>query len=91
MTKGTYYKYKAEGKCINCGEKLPYGYKYVMCEGCRSSKKKLWYKRREDKVKLPEQHRIRNLDEMAKEAHLRHISYGRLQSEETIDWIRRGW
>lgn len=94
MIKGTYYRYKAEGRCVICGVKLSDGYKYTKCPVCRESGKREWYRRKEDRYTLPDDAKVlrdmrkRTIDEMAKEAHERHISYGKLQCEETSTAIR---
>ena len=85
MTKGTYYKRRDAGLCVECGKPLPVPWKHVKCGACLKLKQTHPRPNGTEKALT-----VRNatLDEMAKEAHRRGISYGRLQSEETIDRIR---
>ena len=85
MTKGTYYIRRDGGLCTECGTVLPDGWKHTRCGRCmkvkQTSPRPIAREQANTKTNL-------TLDEMAKEAHHRGISYGRLQSEETIDRIR---
>lgn len=85
MTKGTYYKRRDAGLCVECGCPLPPMWKRVKCSAC--------YKLKQSHPRPNESEKVltvtnATLDEMAKEAHRRGISYGQLQTEETIDRIR---
>ena len=94
MNVRTYYKYRDEGRCVICGVKLPFNHKFVKCDICRNSGRRDWYKRKIDRETLPEDAkalrdmRRRTIDDMAKEARTRGISYGKLQCEETSAFIR---
>ena len=81
----TYYKRKAEGLCVECGRPLPYMSKHVRCDTCLRPKEA---HPRPNAVEKAITIVNTSLDDMAKEAHRRGISYGTLQSEETIDRIR---
>lgn len=90
----TYYRYREEGRCVQCGVKLPLNHMYTKCDICRNSGRRDWYKRKIDRETLPEDAktlrdmRRRTLDDMAIEAKERGISYGKLQGEETSAFIR---
>ena len=90
----TYYMYREQGRCVNCGTKLPLNWKHVKCETCRNSGRRDWYKRKIDRETIPEDAkklrdlRRRTLDDMSIEAKARGISYGKLQCEETSAFIR---
>jgi len=75
-----YHKRKDNGVCVQCGAKLPNLWGHVLCSHCRTSRQSPTNadKKKEIADKAP------TLDEMAKEAKARGISYGRLQQEETI-------
>lgn len=85
MTKHTYYRRRDAGLCTECGEPLPASWKHRKCKRC---------------LQVPETHprpigtekRAKfdniSLEEMVKEAHRRGVSYGRLQTEETVERIR---
>lgn len=40
-------KYKAENKCIRCGEELPIDNKYLTCRSCRMKQSKSYYQRKD--------------------------------------------
>lgn len=86
MTKELYYARKNNKLCTNCGEPLPVGWKHVQCIKCRKIKEK---NPRPISTEHITTRTNKALDKMAKEAHKRGISYGRLQSEETIERIRK--
>ena len=84
MTMEKYYRLKAEGKCYVCGKPLD-NPNYAKCSACLKLKQPHPRVNEEDKMKTQTN---TALDEMAKEAHKRGISYGKLQSEETTYRIR---
>lgn len=68
-----YRTLKEEGRCVDCGCVLPPRWEYVRCFDCREQVRTF-------RAKPKTVQQITSLDEMAKEAHEKHISYGRLQS-----------
>lgn len=85
MNTGTYYRRREMGLCTECGEPLPEGWKHRRCGRCMNVKHT---SPRPIEREQANTQTNKSLDAMAKEAHHRGISYGRLQSEETIDRIR---
>jgi predicted transcriptional regulator len=52
-----YYKWKREGRCVDCGAELPEEYKYVSCVKCREAKnrrRREKYHKRKEKGLCPE-------------------------------------
>lgn len=84
MTLEKYYQLKAEGKCYICGKPLDNA-EYGKCLTCLRLKQPHPHIKEVDHVKT---NNNTALDAMAKEAHDRGISYGKLQSEETNHRIR---
>ena len=84
MTMEKYYKLKAEGRCYVCGKPLD-NPNYAKCTACLKLKQPHPHMKEVEKVRTETN---TALDEMAKEAHARGLSYGKLQSEETSDRIR---
>lgn len=85
MKKLTYYRRRDEGLCVRCGQPLPVLWKNVRCSSCLKMKET--HPRPIEREKAVTQ-TSRTLDQMAKEAHKRGISYGQLQTEETVERIR---
>ena len=83
--KKTWYRRRDEGLCVICGQPLPIPWEYVKCPSCLALKQT---HPRPNGVEKAMTTTNKALDKMAREAHRRGISYGRLQSEETIDRIR---
>lgn len=85
MTKHTYYRRRDEGLCVECGKPLPVPWKHRKCSVCMSINRT-----KPRPIAREQAHTQTNmtLDEMAKEAHRRGISYGQLQTEETVERIR---
>lgn len=86
-----YDRRKARGQCTQCGAVLPPRWGYLMCARCRMQRMSPERIRiHEEKAREPKVivARKRTLDEMSVEAKRRGISYGKLQSEETIDRLR---
>ena len=68
-----YHALKEEGRCVDCGCVLPPRWEYVRCFHCREQVRALREKEKPKKVE------VTSLDEMAKEAHEKHLTYGQLQ------------
>lgn len=85
MAELTYYRRRKEGLCVVCGRLLPIPWEHVKCSSCLKLKQTSPRPIGREPAKTKTN---RTLDEMAKEAHDRGISYGHLQSEETMDRIR---
>ena len=85
MTKERYYQYKAVGRCIQCGAPASDG---IYCDVCKIRKYDNEDQREQAKrYKLT--HNNNELDQMAKEAHEKHLTYGRLQEMKIIEKTRR--
>lgn len=84
MTTEKYHRMKAEGLCYICGKPLDNN-EYLKCTSCLKINAPRPHIKEVEKVKTETN---TALDVMAKEAHRRGISYGKLQSEETNDRIR---
>lgn len=82
MKMGTYYRRRDAGLCTSCGKPLPIPWDKVKCSACLKLKQPHPRPNGTEKRVMIENI---SLDEMAKEAHRRGISYGRLQSEETVE------
>ena len=80
-SKTTYYRRRDEGLCVICGKPLPIPWENVKCAACLALKQAHPRTNETEKAMTVIN---KELDKMAKEAHRRGISYGRLQSEETI-------
>ena len=81
MTKETYYMRKEQKKCVQCGAPADDG---IYCDACRVAREDN-EDQREISKRYKERYNNNALDQMAKEAHDKHISYGKLQSIETIE------
>jgi hypothetical protein len=68
-----YHKLKDEGRCVTCGCRLPEDWTFVKCAIC------IEINRSYKKAQKPK-HEGMSLDEMAKEAHDKHLTYGQLQA-----------
>lgn len=77
-----YHKRKDKGVCVQCGAELPKLWGHVLCSHCRAYRQSPTNINEAQKKTIAE--KALTLDEMAKEAKKRGISYGRLQQEETI-------
>lgn len=67
-----YHRLKEEGRCVDCGCVLPPRWGYVRCSDCREMVRAIKEERKPT-------HESVSLDEMAKEAHEKHLTYGQLQ------------
>ena len=89
MTKETYHERRNSNQCTWCGAPLPDDYRFGKCPDClrkdniRYEDKKIQLKR-DPKYNPVIKERIRTLDDMAKEAHEKHLTYGQLQMQETL-------
>lgn len=84
MTIDDYYRRKKEGLCTICGLPIPDDWKHTTCEFCYFKEKRRRDEGNErNKIKKYMENREKpkgmSIDEMAKEAHERHITYGQLQ------------
>lgn len=84
-SRSTYYRRRDEGLCVTCGKPLPIPWANVKCGACLKVKQA---HPRPNETEKAMTEINGQLDAMAKEAHKRGISYGQLQSEETIARIR---
>ena len=84
-SKKTYYRRRDEGLCVICGAPLPIPWANVKCGACLKLKQA---HPRPNETERTMTSINKELDKMAKEAHRRGISYGQLQSEETLARIR---
>ena len=75
MSMRHYYSRKELKICVECGEPTDGG---VYCEVCRLKRTDQKHQRNQAK-RYMDNHSNESLDELAKEAHDRHISYGQLQ------------
>ena len=90
MTKEHYHEARLKGQCPYCGVILPEGYRFAKCPDCLAKDRRVWHEKqkeiREKEVKpiiVPKREFI-SLDDMAKEAHEKHLTYGQLQKLETL-------
>ena len=83
MTREEYDSRKALGVCTRCLKPLPEGWKYFKCQECLDFCRKPKKDKLNDgtlQMTIPANTKTnKSLDDMAKEAHDRHISYGQLQ------------
>lgn len=94
MKMETYYQRKQQGLCPQCGDPLPEGWKKHKCEKCmiktRENAKRLRdadrYQTEVKKIVIEDDS---TLDEMATEAHEKHLTYGQLQAAKIIERLRR--
>lgn len=94
MAKSTYHERKANGLCVSCAAVLPVTWPHPYCSKCRLDKNavnRVRYieKHTKDTKKKIEMPKSRTLDDMSIEAKRRGVSYGVLQTEETVDSIRK--
>lgn len=94
MKMETYYQRRQQGLCTQCGLPLPEGCNKYKCEKCM-------IKTRENAKRLRDADRYQTevkklvieddstLDEMATEAHEKHLTYGQLQAAKIIERLRR--
>lgn len=90
-----YYQRKQQGLCPQCGKPLPDGWNRHKCEQCMIRTRENAKLRKEIDKHPPEvKERIieddTTLDEMATEAHEKHLTYGQLQAAKIIEKLRRG-
>ena len=92
MTKEHYHKMRANGLCPYCKQPVPDGYRFAKCPDCLAKDRRMWAeKKREEKIQEERESLKRvikkdfiSLDDMAKEAHEKHLTYGQLQRLETL-------
>lgn len=98
MNATTYLRRKEAGLCAWCGNKLPEGYKYVICPECKEKenekRRARWNQRNHEETKKPRQTpkpvakpRV-SLDDMVILARLQGVTYGKLQQIETMERLR---
>ena len=85
MTKETYYMRKEQNKCVQCGAPAGDG---IYCDACRVAREDN-EDQREISKRYKKKYNNNALDQMAKEAHENHISYGKLQAAKIIEKLRR--
>lgn len=95
----TYNQHKMNGECVDCGAVLPPRWGYVLCAHCRQKRQEVQNKYKiKAEIKAETEAKAKNekvikanvptLDEMSIEAKQRGISYGQLQTEETVARLR---
>lgn len=91
MTKEHYHAMRSEGKCPYCGVILPEGYRFAKCPDCLAKDRRVWHERqkerqeeRKEEPKIVCKKDFISLDDMAREAHEKHLTYGQLQAKETM-------
>ena len=85
---------KEKGVCVCCRKPLPPRWGYVKCIECRMKEKdyhrdKVISKKHEEKIEEHHTAQKMTLDEMSIMAKEKHVSYGKLQTLETCEQIRR--
>lgn len=89
-----YYQRKQQGLCPQCGNPLPEGWSKHKCEKCMiKSRDNAKMRRDADRYQIEIKERVieddSTLDEMATEAHEKHLTYGQLQAAKIIERLRR--
>ena len=90
MTKEHYHKMKAKGLCPYCKQPVPDGYRFAKCPDCLAEDRRVWnekqkeIEKKEVKPIIVRKREFISLDDMAKEAHEKHLTYGQLQMQETL-------
>ena len=87
-----YHSRKENRLCSQCGALLPEGWQIQLCEICNNRRKENTrmrkygerYQKELNGKKIEE-----SLDDMAAEAHEKHLTYGQLQAMKIIERIRR--
>ena len=85
MTREKYYSRKEQRLCVQCGAPANEG---IYCETCRIAREDN-EDQREISKRYKEKYNNKALDQMATEAHDKHISYGKLQAMRIIERLRR--
>ena len=92
MTLELYYSRVEKGLCPQCGALLPEGWKIQLCEICNNKRKENARLRElggRYQKEMQEKKAEQSLDDMATEAHEKHLTYGQLQAMKIIEKIRR--
>lgn len=87
-----YHSRKENRLCAQCGALLPEGWEIQLCEICNNRRKENARMRKAGERyqrELKEKEQGQSLDDMATEAHEKHLTYGQLQAMKTIEKIRR--
>lgn len=86
-----YHSRIGEGICPQCGARLPEGWKVQLCEICNNQRKENARLRKVGeryRQEIKEKKVDETLDDMATEAHEKHLTYGQLQAAKIIERLR---